>query len=397
MNLSNKKLLIFSHKECWNDENSPTGYSTKGGFPIQICAISNIFKETKLINLVYPIKTKPNGLVSLSGNNLKVEPLRAPKSRGFLRKLHIILYLVPLNIFKIIKNIISYDIIHCMVPGDLGMIGLIFCITLRKKSIVRHCGTWGTKDTFSDKILIWLLEKFSGKNLITLATGGGNLPPSNLNNHIHWIFSTTIYKNDFNSIKEKQSITTNNFQFAYVGRLSKEKNIQFSILVFSRLIEVFPNSHFHIIGEGEYKKQLEEYAIILGISKLITFYGNIPNNLIISNLEKFDVFLFPTKTKEGFPKAIIEAMAAGLIIFASNVSVLPYLLKDKKSGFILKDYNVENACSQILEVLSSSQLLIETINNAQLLAKNYSIEQWQKDFKSKIELLISNNESFKQT
>ncbi|NUM30852.1 MAG: glycosyltransferase [Bacteroidetes bacterium] len=389
MRLSDKKLIIFSHKECWEDKNHPSGYSTKGGFPIQISAISALFKETELINLVYPSSTKPNGTIPIKGHNLIIKPLIAPKSKGIFRKFHILFYLVPKNFFKIIKSINDADIIHCMVPGDLGMVGLIFCIILKKKTIVRHCGTWGTKDTLSDKILIWLLENYSGKNLITLATGGGNMPPSNRNNSIHWIFSTTIYNNDFNSIKQKQIINTNNYQFAYVGRLSKDKNIHFSILVFSKLLSKFPNSHFHIIGEGEYKDYLMKYSSSLNISKYITFHGNLPNKIILTTLQKFDIFLFPTKTKEGFPKALIEAMAVGLIIFASNISVIPFLLHDNKSGFVIEDFNVENTCSKIIGVLSSQQILKETINNAQLLAKNYSVENWQNEFESKVKLLYA--------
>ncbi len=50
-------LVIVSHKECWKDINSPTGFSTIGGFPFQMEAISQLFTQTKLI---IALKTLPS-------------------------------------------------------------------------------------------------------------------------------------------------------------------------------------------------------------------------------------------------------------------------------------------------------------------------------------------------
>ena len=47
--LKDKNILIISHKEIWIDKNSPSGYSTIGGFPIKINKLSTVFNKTLLM------------------------------------------------------------------------------------------------------------------------------------------------------------------------------------------------------------------------------------------------------------------------------------------------------------------------------------------------------------
>ncbi len=97
------KLAIISHKVCWQTTDSPSGFATDGGFPLQIKAISELFDETKIV--VPCEKTgKTSGISPLVGKNLQVSPLSVPIGTGLMRKLDIPLWMVK-NGWKIWREV----------------------------------------------------------------------------------------------------------------------------------------------------------------------------------------------------------------------------------------------------------------------------------------------------
>ena len=66
---------------------------------------------------------------------------------------------------------------------------------------------------------------------------------------------------------------------------------------------------------------------------------------------KSNIFVFPTRTKEGFPKALLEAMACGLPIIASRVSTIPFLVENK-CGLIIDDCDPISISKVIIQMIS---------------------------------------------
>jgi glycosyltransferase involved in cell wall biosynthesis len=84
--------------------------------------------------------------------------------------------------------------------------------------------------------------------------------------------------------------------------------------------------HAVIIGDGRYRQQLEAETQALGLTRQVSFTGEIPGGEpVYRELDKADLFVLPTRT-EGLPRALIEAMARGLPCVASSVGGIPELL-----------------------------------------------------------------------
>lgn len=98
------------------------------------------------------------------------------------------------------------------------------------------------------------------------------------------------------------------------------KNIEILLTAFAKLLPVYPHTRLALIGEGPEKAKLYELTRQLGIASSTDFLGQIPN--AARYLKAFDIFAL-TSVKEGFPYAILEAMAAGLPIVASAVGGMP--------------------------------------------------------------------------
>ena len=107
--------------------------------------------------------------------------------------------------------------------------------------------------------------------------------------------------------------------FGHVGRFAKQKNHVFLLKIFADILNVYDNALLLLVGDGEEKNKIIEYAKKLGIFEHIVFAGSVDN--VADYLRAMDVFLFPSLF-EGFGLAGIEAQATGLpVIMSTGVSV----------------------------------------------------------------------------
>ena len=369
------KLLVISHKEVWKSSDLKNKYETSGGFPLQIRAISNLFSETSLICGLRKNSQLKN-LTPLLGNNLFIYPLKEPPFSGFFRKISIT-YWLAINIKKIWSMLKYSDAVHALIPGDIGLIGLILALIMNKPIFVRHCGTWGNKNTLTDRFIYWILPKIaSGKNII-MATGGGNELPERSNPNIKWIYSTSISKIEWDTLSPSSSWETGKkLRLVNVGRLSKGKNSESIIRALPKLKTKIPKLHLDLVGDGEEMKKLKELSSKLFVMDMITFHGNMSHLEVVNILCKSHLFVFPTNIREGFPKVLIEAMACGLPTIAARVSVIPHLIENK-CGIILNDTTSDSILSAILDMISKPKQMSVMSGKARMISEKLTLENWQ--------------------
>ena len=98
----------------------------------------------------------------------------------------------------------------------------------------------------------------------------------------------------------------------------------------------------------------------------------------------FDMFVLPS-VKEGFPFAILEAMAAKLPIIATRVGAVPEIIENGKNGFILEPGNPEALAAKIKELTHNDRLRQEfSIQGHQTLLFKFSEDKMVRE----IEMLL---------
>lgn len=117
-----------------------------------------------------------------------------------------------------------------------------------------------------------------------------------------------------------------------VGRLAKVKNQQ---LLLHGLVNL-PDCSLLIVGDGELRNELGLLAQELGVEGRVTFLGQMDPDQVPEVLELADLFVFPSMY-EGMPVALMEAMAAGLPIVASDIPANRELLGDAGAYFTSDD------------------------------------------------------------
>ncbi len=118
------------------------------------------------------------------------------------------------------------------------------------------------------------------------------------------------------------------FAIGSVGRLSYQKNYDFLINIFPKILRVIPNAKLIIIGEGEDRAKLEEMIKTRKLKKSIFLTGNIINSA--RYLPAFDLFILPSRY-EGLPLTLIESLFAGLPMLVTEVGGNTEILNNSSS------------------------------------------------------------------
>lgn len=105
-----------------------------------------------------------------------------------------------------------------------------------------------------------------------------------------------------------------------LGRLVPEKGFDLLLSAFARLSGRFPTWWLSLLGDGPCLSALERQCADLGIGGRVRFFGQTRH--VAAALRQGDLFVLPSRT-EGFPNALLEAMACGLPAIAADCPMGP--------------------------------------------------------------------------
>ena len=111
----------------------------------------------------------------------------------------------------------------------------------------------------------------------------------------------------------------------------------------------------YIYGGGYLLEELRGLVNSLGLEDDVVFFGTIPNAQVPDALRMFDVFV-NCSIKESFGVAIVEAMACGLPVVATDTAGYKEVVDDNVTGYILKDREPSTMADKIIELLNDNEL-----------------------------------------
>ena len=159
----------------------------------------------------------------------------------------------------------------------------------------------------------------------------------------------------------------------FVGRLHPLKGVNYLIEAMSAIIRKNPKVKLLLVGDGEERQNLGNLVIDQGLSKCVTFIGQIPNEKVSQYMAASDVFVLPSLS-EGFGVVNLEAMACGLPIVATNVGGIPEIVKDGENGFLVEPENSVEIAEKVLMLLENDDLRRQISQNNLHKIRNYSWE-----------------------
>lgn len=138
-----------------------------------------------------------------------------------------------------------------------------------------------------------------------------------------------------------------------VGRLVPIKGHKYLVSAAKRIIREFRNTVFVFVGDGYLRSRLERQAESIGVRKNIIFTGWRKDAVEI--LDLFDILVLPS-LNEGMGKVLVEGMALGKPIVASNVGGIIDLVRNGENGILIPPGDSDALGEAILQLLKDKNL-----------------------------------------
>ena len=169
------------------------------------------------------------------------------------------------------------------------------------------------------------------------------------------------------------------YNIGCVARLEKEKGIEFLIQAIKIVREFIPFVRLIIVGEGQERKKLVWLSERLGLKEIIQWVG------YQKEIEKwysyFDAYALPSVKRESFGITLVEAMASGIPVIASEIGGTPEIIDHKKTGLLAKPGDSQDLADQLLYLFNNRSETKEIVRKArQKVEEMFSLERMIRDF-----------------
>lgn len=185
--------------------------------------------------------------------------------------------------------------------------------------------------------------------------------------------SNFLIYNTVSNIVAKPSSTTQSpgLHIGMIGRFSNQK----AHLALLNAVRFLPSVSIDFVGDGYTLSECKEFASFYDIANRVHFLGRLSNHDARSCLFRWDIYLL-VSNYEGFPRSILEALASGTPIIASNVGGCSEFfsysdLSDRSIGILLPNNQPESIASSISYYLDNPDLISVHGENARFIYDKY--------------------------
>ncbi len=143
----------------------------------------------------------------------------------------------------------------------------------------------------------------------------------------------------------------------FVGGLDRAhyfKGVEFLLYAFRRVAD---RAKLMIIGRGDMLEYYRQMAYDFKISDRVVFCNNVSTALLPSYYRTSDVVVLPSiNASEAFGMVLIEAMACGKPVIASNMPGIRTVVEHERNGLLVEPKNSDNLSQALLEILSNEAI-----------------------------------------
>jgi phosphatidylinositol alpha-mannosyltransferase len=161
----------------------------------------------------------------------------------------------------------------------------------------------------------------------------------------------------------------------FVSRLEKRKGLNYLLEAFKRVKQEIPNSRLIIVGPGTRLRRKYENHVARSSLKDVVFTGLVPYEELPRYYRTADVFCAPATGRESFGLILLEAMAVGRPIVASNIDGYASVLTHNVEGLLVPPGDREVLARALLSLLTDESLRREIGAKGRVKALKYSWEQ----------------------
>ncbi len=144
------------------------------------------------------------------------------------------------------------------------------------------------------------------------------------------------------------------FTFLFVGALTKWHGYKgLDVLMEALRItgKTCPDMRLIVVGDGDLKESYRALCVRYGLSRMMIFAGNIPDDKLAQYYAAADALVLPSKDmSEGFGLTLLEANATGKPVVASTVGGIPSVVKDGYNGLLVQPNDPKQLAQALLKL-----------------------------------------------
>jgi glycosyltransferase involved in cell wall biosynthesis len=162
--------------------------------------------------------------------------------------------------------------------------------------------------------------------------------------------------------------------FVFIGNIRQEKGVDALLSVMKKIFSTCQERLFcHFVGNGVLASGMMQETYQAGLSEGIKFYGAVAHEQIPLWMNAANALILPSR-REGMPNVVLEALACGIPVIASDAGDVKTFIKNGMNGFILKGEIEAELKHRLTKILSEPELLIKMKKNLQcLVVKKQSV------------------------
>jgi glycosyltransferase involved in cell wall biosynthesis len=217
------------------------------------------------------------------------------------------------------------DAIHVRCPGNLGLLGVVLAPLFSPWVVAKYAGQWDhyRGEPWSYRLQKALLGSWWWRRGVVTVYGRWPGRPSQIIPFFTSMLTAEQFARAGRSVGSRRP--GGPLRVLYVGRLSSAKHVDTLLEAVAALPERGIDSCCTVVGDGPERPSLEALVARLGLHDRVTLAGGMAFDRVLDQYERADVLVLASET-EGWPKAIAEAMAFGLVCIGSNRGLVPQML-----------------------------------------------------------------------
>ncbi|MFC1875412.1 glycosyltransferase family 4 protein [Chloroflexota bacterium] len=161
----------------------------------------------------------------------------------------------------------------------------------------------------------------------------------------------------------------------FVGRLEKRKGMDYLLKAYGQVKKEYPESRLIVVGPGtRYRRKYEKQVRKKGLTDVV-FVGNVSYDELPRYYKTADIFCAPATGQESFGIVLLEAMAVGKPIVATNIEGYAGVLTHGQEGLLAPPKNDRGLAQALLRLMSDDSLRQQMGDRGLVTAQEYN---WEK-------------------
>lgn len=260
------------------------------------------------------------------------------------------------------------DAIHVRCPGNLGLLGVLLAPRFSRRLVAKYAGQWTDfeGEAWTVRLQKRLLRSRWWRGPVTVYGAWPGQP-----SHVVPFFTSVLDREQVERGRRAAARPRSGPpRVLFVGRLSRAKNVDVLLAALGALRREGLDLPCTVVGDGPERAALEAQAGREGIA--VAFAGGVDFDRVLGFYETHDALVLASET-EGWPKAIAEGMAFGLVCVGSDRGLMPQMLGEGR-GQVVAPRDVAALTAALRRIATEPETAAAMRSRAAPWAQRYSLE-----------------------